>query len=133
MLLSNSLLVSAAEIKDLNCYGLENLPTNMQDSINNSIKKISDSVINLYNILDGKIYFTKKNLVYFDEWNLTYYGINEDVIGLYYEDYEIHIAAREELFDNPNINYSDIIVHEFGHFIYHQVCDLLSGKSKKTL
>ena len=125
MLLSNSLLVNAAEMKELNCYGLENVPINVQDDINNSLKNVSDSVINLYNILDGKIYF--------DDGQLIYNGISEDVVGLYYEDYEIHIATNEELFNNPNINYSEIIVHELGHFVYHKTYNLLSEKSKQTL
>ena len=125
MLLSNSSLISAAEMKELNCYGLEKVPINVQDDINNSLKNVSYSVINLYNILGGKVYF--------DEGQLIYNGISEDVVGLYYEDYEIHIATNEELFNNPNINYSEIIVHELGHFIYQKTYNLLSEKSKQTL
>lgn len=112
---------------DLNTLTIHNYDT-LEDSFKTDLNEVSElipqEVFDYYTRLGGEVYFHDG----------IFSGYDENVYGLYYlQSHDIKIRSDESAINNPNYHQPNALIHEFGHFLYHEINPYINSELKNVL
>lgn len=117
----------AVELENINISGYEMLTEETKLEIGKDLEKIPQFVFDYYKKEGGKIEFIDEELHSEDH-------SGDSIKGLYYiNNHKIQIRADMETQNNPNTSISKALLHEIGHFLYHEVLPYTSEVSRETI
>ncbi len=102
----------AGDLSMLNVVGAENASEEFTTTINDSISKIPDHILDYHKKLGATVSFSRSNLP----------GYDNTIAGIYYYDgdsrYDVMIRTDEAFYANYRFDLATTLPHEIGHFVW---------------